>query len=126
MAWKSRGFNSLRVHPTSLKLRGAQPQEDLRTGPYRSSKSEGGNSLFILMFYVYILKLSNNQHYIGFTKDLKTRFKRHFQNAVPTTKRIKPEKLIYYSAFISKKKALAFEKYLKSSSGFAFRNKRLI
>jgi len=34
--------------------------------------------------------------------------------------------LIWYCAFLEKKKVLAFEKYLKSSSGFAFRNKHLI
>ena len=78
------------------------------------------------MFYVYILKLKNDQFYIGFTSDLKTRFKRHFQCSTPTTTRIKPRRLNFYAAFRDKKKALDFEKYLKSSSGFAFRDKRLI
>jgi len=35
-------------------------------------------------------------------------------------------KLVFYAAFETKKKALDFEKYLKTNSGFAFRNKRLI
>lgn len=78
------------------------------------------------MFYVYILKLKNGQFYIGFTRDLRTRVKRHYQSATKTTARIKPSELIFYAAFKNKVKALAFEKYLKSSSGFAFRNKRLI
>lgn len=78
------------------------------------------------MNYVYILKLENGQFYVGFTKDLRTRVRRHSQKAVKTTKRFKPEKLIFYAAFLNKKKALDFEKYLKSSSGFAFRKKRLI
>jgi putative endonuclease len=78
------------------------------------------------MYYVYIIKLINNQHYIGFTSNLKQRIIRHRTNSVVTTKRIKPKKLLFYAAFSSKQKALDFEKYLKSSSGFAFRNKRLI
>ena len=36
------------------------------------------------------------------------------------------EALITYLAFSDKTKAFSFEKYLKSGSGTAFRNKRLI
>jgi len=78
------------------------------------------------MFYVYILKLKNDQFYTGFTRDLKTRIKRHTQSAIKTTARVKPKELVFYAAFKREKSALNFEKYLKSSSGFAFRNKRLI
>jgi putative endonuclease len=78
------------------------------------------------MYYVYILKLVNNQFYIGYTFNLKKRLQKHLNNAVKTTKRLKVKDLIFYAAFINKKKALDFEKYLKTSSGFAFRNKRLI
>ncbi len=78
------------------------------------------------MYYVYILKLVNNQFYTGFSSDLKTRIKRHFQSSTRTTTRIKPDKLVFYCAFENKKLALDFEKYLKSSSGSAFRNKHLI
>ncbi|MDP6575634.1 MAG: GIY-YIG nuclease family protein [Candidatus Peribacteraceae bacterium] len=78
------------------------------------------------MYYVYILKLKNKQYYIGCTKDLRSRLKKHKHHAVPTTSRIRPEELVFYAAFKSKEKAYVFEKYLKSSSGFAFRNKRLI
>ena len=78
------------------------------------------------MHYVYILQLENEQHYIGCTQDLKERLKQHKHHAVPTTSRIRPDELVFFAAFKSKEKAYAFEKYLKSSSGFAFRNKRLI
>ncbi len=79
------------------------------------------------MHYIYILLLENHHHYIGYTTDLNARIKRHFDGeACTTTTRIKPKELVFYAAFKTKKKALAFEKYLKSSSGFAFRNKRLI
>ena len=78
------------------------------------------------MQYVYILTLENGQHYIGCTENLKKRIEKHKHHAVRTTSRIRPDELVFYAAFISKEKAYAFEKYLKSSSGFAFRNKRLI
>ena len=78
------------------------------------------------MYYVYILKLENNQFYTGFSNDLKTRIKRHTQKSTKTTTRIAPIEMKFYAAFNSKEKALSFERYLKSSSGFAFRNKHLI
>ncbi|MSR67738.1 GIY-YIG nuclease family protein [Candidatus Peribacteria bacterium] len=78
------------------------------------------------MFYTYLLKLENGQFYAGFTKDLKARLEKHRNHSVPTTSRIRPEEVVFYAAFQSEKKAIEFEKYLKSSSGFAFRNKRLL
>jgi len=78
------------------------------------------------MFYVYILKLNNDTFYIGFTENLKVRYREHFLGRVIATKKFRPLSLVYYSAFTNKVKALNFEKYLKSSSGFAFRNKHLI
>lgn len=78
------------------------------------------------MHYVYILKLRSNGLYVGYSSDLKQRIKDHNRGIVKTTKNLRPVKLVYYSAFLSKHKATAFEIYLKSSSGFAFRNKRLI
>lgn len=78
------------------------------------------------MYYVYILRLKDDSLYVGFTTDLKERLKTHNEGSVLSTKNLRPAKLIYYSAFSSQKKATEFEKYLKSSSGFAFRNKHLI
>lgn len=78
------------------------------------------------MYYVYILKLENGQYYTGSTRDLKQRFNYHKHKAVPTTKRIKPIEIVFYCGFKNKDLAIKFEKYLKSSSGFAFRNKHLI
>jgi putative endonuclease len=78
------------------------------------------------MYYVYILKLKNGQYYTGYTQDLDARLKKHESHSVPTTKRIQTDHLVFSAAFLSQEKALAFEKYLKSSSGFAFRNKRLL
>lgn len=78
------------------------------------------------MFYAYILKLSNGAYCAGFSTDLKQRLHEHEIGDVHTTKMYLPVELIYYSAFKSKQKALDFEKYLKTGSGFAFRNKRLV
>lgn len=78
------------------------------------------------MHYVYILKLINKTYYIGYSADLKKRIKEHIEGRVSWTKNLKPLKLVFYAAFSSKKKALDFEKYLKTNSGFAFRNKRLV
>ena len=79
------------------------------------------------MSHVYILRLQNGQHYIGYTADLKDRLARHErEEACRTTTNIPMSDVEFYAAFRTKEKAFAFEKYLKSSSGFAFRNKRLI
>lgn len=78
------------------------------------------------MFYAYILQLKDNSFYHGYSDDLKQRLTAHEQGIVSSTKNLRPVKLVFYAAFESQKKATEFEKYLKSSSGFAFRNKRLI
>jgi len=78
------------------------------------------------MYYTYILRLNNNKFYIGFSENLKQRVKEHKSGRVNATKNLLPLELVYYSAFKDKLKALHFEKYLKSHSGFAFRNKRLL
>lgn len=78
------------------------------------------------MYYVYLLRLKNGEYYTGFTGSLRERVKKHFQLSTITTKLRKPVKLVFYAAFIDKKLAIDFERYLKTSSGFAFRKKRLI
>lgn len=78
------------------------------------------------MYYTYILKCANGEHYIGFSSYLKSRIKAHQTGSVPQTNKKSPVKLIFYAAFTDKLKALAFEKYLKSSSGNAFLKKRLV
>lgn len=78
------------------------------------------------MYYVYILQLTDKTYYIGFSGDLQNRVRAHQKGLVSQTTSKRPLKLVFYAAFESKLKALHFEKYLKSSSGFAFRNKRLV
>jgi putative endonuclease len=80
----------------------------------------------IVVFYTYILRLQNAKFYVGYSSNLKQRYEEHNQGKVSATKKFIPAKLVFYAAFESKLKALAFEKYLKSHSGFAFRNKHFI
>ena len=74
------------------------------------------------MYYVYLLKLSNDEVYTGSTRNLKTRIIDHQEGKNISTKPFRPIKLIYYCAFLNKAQALQFELYLKSGSGKAFRN----
>lgn len=79
------------------------------------------------MYYVYILRsIKDDSFYIGSTSNLKERIFRHNRKQSMYTSSKTPYKLVWYSAFIDKIKSIKFEKYLKSSSGFAFRNKHLI
>ncbi len=78
------------------------------------------------MWYVYILKCCDDSFYSGCTNNLDERLKRHRERKVHYTKDKLPVKLMTYIAFSEKYKAFQFEKYMKSGSGTAFRNKRLI
>lgn len=67
------------------------------------------------MYYVYILKsLKNNDIYIGFTSDLKIRFKLHNSGQVRATKDNIPWRLVYYEAYLSKHDAVKRERQLKN------------
>lgn len=77
------------------------------------------------MFYTYILKLENNTYYIGYSKNLRNRLNEHMKNEVHQTKNKKFD-LVFYAAFKTQLTALQFEKYLKTGSGYAFKNKHLI
>ncbi len=79
------------------------------------------------MYYVYLLRSITHceQTYVGFTEDLKTRYAAHNNGQSPHTSKYKPWELVSYTAFQDRRKALSFEKYLKSHSGKAFASKRL-
>ncbi|HEY4694466.1 MAG TPA: GIY-YIG nuclease family protein [Candidatus Nanoarchaeia archaeon] len=78
------------------------------------------------MYYVYLLRLKDKSVYTGSTPNLKERLKDHNNGFVESTKNLKPVKLVWYCEFTDRLKALGFERYLKTGSGQAFRNKRLI
>ena len=79
-----------------------------------------------LRFAVYILQCSNNTYYTGFTTNIRNRLKAHSKGEVHYTKDKLPIKLVHLSYFKNKKDACDFERYLKTGSGIAFRNKRLV
>ncbi len=80
------------------------------------------------MYYVYLIQAIDypNQVYVGCTTDFKKRLSNHNSGTTSHTKKYMPWKLVVYLAFEDKEKAYAFEEYLKSGSGRAFRNKRLL
>jgi putative endonuclease len=72
--------------------------------------------------YVYTLEsLSNpSRIYTVQTQDLKQRLRAHNSGGVPHTSKFSPWQIRSATAFKSKDRALAFERYLKSGSGRAF------
>lgn len=80
----------------------------------------------ILPYAVYILKCSDNTYYTGFSSNIWNRLRAHNNKEVHYTKNKIPVSLIHVVFFNDKKKAYNYERYLKSGSGIAFRNKRLV
>jgi putative endonuclease len=79
------------------------------------------------MKYVYILEsiADTERHYTGVTDDLRARLIKHNAGDVSHTSKFRPWRLNTYLAFSDERRAFAFEKYLKTSSGRAFARKRL-
>jgi predicted GIY-YIG superfamily endonuclease len=79
------------------------------------------------MFYVYAIASLpvSGRLYTGFTEDLRQRIKDHNCGCNPSTALDRPWRLKGYVAFDNKPAALAFERYLKTGSGHAFRKKHL-
>ena len=75
---------------------------------------------------VYILKCNDESYYTGFTSDLTGRLNRHNSGQVKYTSSRLPVNTVVLVNFGNKFKAFDFEGYLKSGSGRAFMNKRLI
>jgi predicted GIY-YIG superfamily endonuclease len=76
----------------------------------------------LVMYYVYLLKFRSRptQPYIGSTCDLRQRLKQHNEGRSPHTAKFRPWTPLAYFAFVDKRTAVAFERYLKSGSGRAF------
>jgi putative endonuclease len=79
------------------------------------------------MKYVYILVCASepSRHYVGITDDLRDRLKAHNAGQVYHTSKFKPWRINTYVAFSDHDRAVLFEKYLKTQSGWAFAKKRL-
>ena len=78
------------------------------------------------MYCVYLLrsKMSLDKTYIGYTRDLQDRLQRHNSGGSIHTANFRPWKLVAYFCFDEESKAIEFERYLKSGSGYAFAHKR--
>lgn len=81
----------------------------------------------LVMYFVYLLQSEKDEsYYTGFSEAPDERVQNHNWHVAKYTSSKAPYKLVWYCAFLDKKRALDFEKYLKSGSGFAFRNKHFI
>ena len=78
------------------------------------------------MWTVYILRCADGGFYTGCSSNLDDRLKRHHSGRVPATQYRLPLNLVTYIVFSDKQKAFDFEKYLKTGSGRAVMNKRLV
>lgn len=78
------------------------------------------------MFYTYILKSEvDGKLYVGWTNDLKERFKKHQLGKVKSTKNRRPLQLVYYEACLLKEQAIAREKQLKTGFGRKYLKNRI-
>jgi len=79
------------------------------------------------MKYVYILQSVEEpaRHYVGLTRDLRERLRRHNAGEVSHTSKYAPWRVKTYFGFSDDERAVAFERYLKTASGRAFARKRL-
>jgi predicted GIY-YIG superfamily endonuclease len=77
--------------------------------------------------YVYTLQslFYPNEHYTGHTEDIRKRLAEHNAGKVPHTSKFTPWEIRSATAFKSKDRAVAFERYLKSGSGRAFLHRHL-
>ena len=80
----------------------------------------------MIKYYVYVLQSEKDKlFYVGYTKDLKSRFNLHNSGKVQSTKNRQPLKLIYYEYCLNQQDATHREKYLKSSWGKRYLKNRL-
>ena len=75
-----------------------------------------------MMWTVYIRRSVRHpdQRYIGLTNDLTARLTEHNSGGFPHTSKFRPWELETSIAFMDQDKAVAFERYLKTGSGFSF------
>lgn len=79
-----------------------------------------------MMYYTYIRRSKKNgKFYMGYTSDLRKRFKEHKEGKSTYTKVRGPYELIYYEACLSEEDARSREKCLKSGRGKRFIKDRL-
>jgi predicted GIY-YIG superfamily endonuclease len=78
------------------------------------------------VWYVYFLKVSNGDVYVGSTDDLRRRVAAHNAGHVRSTRSYVPVLLKSYVAVPTESIARQLEAYFKSGSGKAFAKKRFL
>jgi len=80
------------------------------------------------MYIVYILvsKQYADRIYIGLTENISQGVDEHNAGKSPYAKKYGPWELKTYIVFQDRPKALSFERYLKSGSGFSFLKNRFL
>jgi putative endonuclease len=79
------------------------------------------------MWYVYILRSAMDRNlYVGSTNDISRRLTEHNFGKVDSTKNRTPLRLEAYFAVKDKSRAIELEQYLKTGSGRAFLQKRIL
>lgn len=77
-------------------------------------------------YYVYVLRSKKDgRWYIGFTVDLRKRFREHNERRSNYTKGRGPFELIYYEAYRNEFDARTREKQIKSGQGRAYLKQRI-
>jgi predicted GIY-YIG superfamily endonuclease len=115
-----------------VKAKSAAPKRSVggpyRTAPRATARQAGfQQARNMQFFYLYILQSqSSPEHfYTGRTEDLRARLAKHNAGEVPHTANFKPWQIKTAIAFTDEKRAIEFERYLKSASGRAFAKKHL-
>ena len=73
--------------------------------------------------YILVSESRPGTHYTGLTTNLDARLDSHNAGPVPHTSKYRPWRIETAIAFRCRRKAISFEKYLKSHSGRAFAKK---
>ncbi len=68
------------------------------------------------MYYVYLLKCADGNHYIGYTQDIDNRFNMHNNGRVKSTKGRRPLSLVGYEEYNTMSEARWREHTLKKSA----------
>ncbi|HUI29980.1 MAG TPA: GIY-YIG nuclease family protein [Candidatus Acidoferrales bacterium] len=73
-----------------------------------------------MSFYVYVLSsLTAKRFYVGQTKDLTDRLRRHNRGRVKSTKAFRPWSVVYFEKYETRGKAMRRERELKGLKGTA-------
>jgi len=91
----------------------------------RSAKAKGSEGGYFMHVYILQSIPFPDKFYVGITQDVNARLQEHNSGKGGHTSKYKPWRVKTDIAFSDEKKAIAFEKYLKSGSGRAFAKKRL-